>query len=222
MNEKENPLLKLSGFAVCAGEVRLLQGIDLEMADGELVALTGPSGCGKTTLLRAVAGLIDPAEGEVLLHGMRPEEIGWPEFRRQVIYIEQNPVLLDLSVHANLARPFLYRVSKNGFPEERAKALLDRLGVGRGRLDQDARSLSVGQQQRVCVIRALLVEPKVLLFDEPTSALDGDAVESMECLIMDIAADVKVSALVVTHDSAQAGRLCKRVVDLEKYAVSGN
>lgn len=178
------------------------------------VALIGPSGCGKTTLLRAVAGLIDPAAGAVKLRGESPATVGWPEFRRQVAYVAQQPVLFDATVAANLARPFRYRSVAGEFTRERAAALLERLGLDC--LEENAWELSVGQQQRVCLARALLVQPAVLLLDEPAAALDETAAAKMEKLLLE-QADAGLGVLLVTHNRQQAGRWCERQLDLTEH-----
>lgn len=214
-------MLQVNGLSVSAGGKVLLKGIHLSLRKGELVALCGPSGCGKTTLLRALAGLVDPAEGEVLLADAHPAQMGWPLFRRRVVLVDQRPVLLPGTVEENLALPFTYGVSQGApFPEADALALLEAFGVSRQRFSQEARSLSQGQQQRVCLARALLLKPDVLLLDEPTSALDPEAVSSVEGTLASETRRRGLSALIVTHDREQAGRLCDRSLDLSEYGAA--
>lgn len=210
-------LLTLQGLAVAANGVPLLSRIELALAEGERVAVHGPSGCGKTTLLRAICGLDDPTQGTVRLRGQTPAAIGWPAFRRKVTLVQQRPVLVAGSVAANLRRPFTYRSATFPFPAARARELLDRLGVGAERMDQSAESLSVGQQQRVSLVRALLVAPAVLLLDEPTSALDADAVGAVEGLVREEAEREGRAALIVTHSAEQARRWCDRTLDLAPH-----
>jgi putative ABC transport system ATP-binding protein len=209
--------LTASALSICAGPVRLVEGVDLSLESAELVALTGPSGSGKTTLLRTLAALTGAEHGEIRLNGRTPAEIGWPAYRRQVILVEQRPIMLDTTVEANLRRPFDYGTARASFPPIAARELLDRLLVGADRLSQDARQLSVGQQQRVALVRALLLQPSVLLLDEPTSALDPDALAVTEQTIREHATRYDIAALIVTHDAAQANRWCDRVIDLSPH-----
>lgn len=215
------PALRVQGLAVTAGEQALVAGLSLDVRTGEIVALVGPSGSGKTTALRSIAGLIQPAAGTVHVAGRSGDEIGWPAFRRRVVLLDQRPVLLEGTVRQNLARPFAYRTARGVFPGERARDLLIRVGVEPERIDQEARSLSVGQQQRVCLVRALLVEPEVLLMDEPTSALDAASVRAVEGLIAQHAGEHGLACLAVTHDLGQVERWCSRAIDLQAYRPPG-
>jgi ABC-type iron transport system FetAB ATPase subunit len=210
-------MLQVTDIAVEAGGKTLLAGLGIDLAPGELLALRGPSGCGKTTLLRTINGLSDALAGTVRLDGEAPAAIGWPVFRRRVLLVEQRAVLLEGSVRANLERPFDYLSASDVFPHERSLELLQRLGLTGDHLNQEARSLSEGEQQRVSLVRALLVNPSVLLLDEPTSALDENTVKRVEALIRDEAERCGLSALIVTHDRIQAGRWCQRTLDLLPY-----
>ena len=220
-NKQDNcpsKLLELKNVIVGNDSTPLIKNLDLCVNEGEFVALLGPSGCGKTTLLRAISGLIDPMGGTVLLKNEPAPVTTWPEFRRRVVLIQQTPVLLDDTVKNNLNRPFRYQsANEQKFPEDKAVELLNNFGVDPSRMQQNAHSLSVGQQQRVCLIRALLLQPEVLLLDEPTSALDPEAVRSVEDLFVTEARHRGLSALLVTHDRSQAQRVCDRSVSLESY-----
>jgi ABC-type iron transport system FetAB ATPase subunit len=217
---RDDVVLRLHRFGVAAGQRLLLEGIDLELHRGELLALRGPSGCGKTTLLRAVAGLIDPAAGEVELSGVCPAELRWPCYRRRNVLVDQQPVLFPGSVRENLARPFRYGTATRPFDPARAEALLARLRLDPGRFAQEARELSQGEQQRVCLVRALLLDPTALLLDEPTSALDEEAEVAVEELIAATAREHGLAALIVTHDSVQAERWCHGSYELRDHLVN--
>jgi len=203
-------------LSIAAGGKVIQAGIDVDLLPGELVAVTGPSGSGKTTFLRTVVGLQDAAQGSVVLQEKSPSTWGLPVFRRKVILVAQQPALFEATVEDNLRRPFGYQASKSAPPFDRTRAirLLDELGVGTDRIDQDAGTLSVGQKQRVSLIRALLLDPLVLCLDEPTSALDADSAMAVQQLISTEASTRGLAALIVTHSAEQAENWCHRKVVL--------
>lgn len=205
------PLLELREVAVGAGGKTLLHGVNLRLERGEIVGLYGASGCGKTSLLRVMAGLDDALSGTVFLEKLTPDNWTYPLFRRRVIYVEQRPILFDGTIEENLQRPFCYRSTTHAFPSERAAQLLKQLQLPHDQ-SQNARTLSQGQQQRLALIRALLLSPPVLLLDEPTSALDAESINVVETLLQ---AEVQngLAILMVTHDRAQAARLCHRIYE---------
>lgn len=218
-------LLSISSLAACAGDHRVIERVTLDVPAGKLIALKGPSGCGKTTLLRAIAALDDPADGEVRLEGRTPAELGYPLFRRRCPLVQQQPVLAEATVRENLARVFRYESARLGeheedhdLDEDTARELLEALRVEPSRYEQDARSLSVGQQQRVCLVRALLMGPKVLLLDEPTSALDADAVWATADMLRRFADERDLSALIVAHDVGRLAGMLDDVIDLAEAA----
>ena len=145
-----------------------------------------------------------------------PAEIGWPEFRRRVVLVQQTPALLEGTVEANLRRPWLYCAATDGFPEQRARSWLSLLQLDERVWTQNARSLSVGQQQRVSLVRALLIAPEVVLLDEPTSALDAAAAEAVRALVLAQVEQGGLAVLLVTHDRALAAAWGARLVDLRE------
>jgi ABC-type iron transport system FetAB ATPase subunit len=214
-------VLRLNDLAVAADGRDLLTGVDLELHAGERVAVRGPSGCGKTSLLRAVTGLSDPSAGSVELVGRCPDDLRWPCYRRRTVLVEQQPVLLSGTVRENLARPFSYKTATTVFDPNRAAASLAGFGLDDAYLEKEARSLSVGEQQRVCLCRALLLEPQVLLLDEPTSALDETNVARVEQVISEEVERRGLAALIVTHNREQAERWCHRSFDLAPHMPGG-
>lgn len=214
-------MLELVEVAVGVGgaaSAALLRSVSLQLSGGERLAVVGPSGAGKTTLLRIIAGLADPIAGQVRLDGRSADDVGWPAWRRQVTYVSQLPVMTAGTVRDNLRRPHQYRRGAP-FDEERSVDWLGRLGLRESVLDQQARTLSVGQQQRVSLARALGIEPRVLLLDEPTGALDQDAVRTLETLVTEWTQQGR-AALIVTHDREQAARWCTATLDLRPNMVA--
>lgn len=201
------------------GNAVLLRGLSLSIDAGGLDAVTGPSGCGKTTLLRTLAGLVDPLAGEMAGEALMDARDGarasitMPWQRRRVVYVQQHAVMLDGSVQANLARPFGYRsalgsahktteAADPGWPHERAMAMLGALGVEASHMHAAAKQLSVGQRQRVALVRALLIKPVVLLLDEPTAGLDEAAARAVWRLLRDEVQERGLAVLVASHDVA--------------------
>jgi putative ABC transport system ATP-binding protein len=193
----------------------LLRGISFGLAAGERLALTGPSGSGKTLLLRSLA-LLDPTEeGEVHWQGRAVADAEVPAFRRRAIYLHQRPVLVEGTVADNLRLPFTFG-GGGELPRARALAWLESLGRQERFLDRTARDLSGGEAQLVALLRALLVDPAVLLLDEPTASLDPATASQLEGLVAAWLEEPGERGLLwVTHDLEQAARVATRRLRLE-------
>ena len=212
-----NEVFSVEGVGVSIGCALLLSGVSFSLMPNEIVALEGRSGLGKTTLLRVLAQLRPAHGGEIRVHGRTPELLGYPAYRRRVVYVAQQPQILDSSVKDNLERPFAFASTSGAYPADKAAKMLEQVGLGDIAPDHHARELSVGQQQRLCLVRALLLEPWVVLLDEPTSSLDVTSRNAIEALLWEHAAGGMVG-LVVTHDADQAKRLCDRRLDASQWA----
>ncbi|MEZ4338831.1 MAG: ATP-binding cassette domain-containing protein [Sandaracinaceae bacterium] len=195
------------------GGVALQRGLALALEPRARLAIQGPSGSGKTTLLRALAMLDAPLAGTVTLEGATPEAMGYPTWRRRVVYVAQRAVFFGGTLEEELARPFGYRVATARFDPTAARAALDAVRV-RHALDAAVDTLSEGERQRVALVRAALLSPSVLLLDEPTSALDPETTEAVEAWLLETAA----SLIVVTHDRAQQVRISQSCLRLEAPA----
>ncbi|MGH7571952.1 MAG: ABC transporter ATP-binding protein [Gemmatimonadota bacterium] len=194
----------------------LLREISVALEPGERVAVVGPSGAGKTLLLRSLA-LLDPLdEGEVLWRAESIPDDMVPAYRRQAIYLHQRPALLEGTVEANLRRPFDFAVADGGYDPGRVRELLSALGRDEGFFARPTGELSGGEAQIAAFLRAIQLEPCVLLLDEPTAALDREAVTAIERLVEGwFGAGSGERALVwVSHDADQARRMTTRVVRL--------
>lgn len=195
------------------GGTRVLNDVSMRIDPGA-TALLGPSGAGKSTILRLLNRLADPDEGVVRMHGadVRSEDV--LALRRRAVLVPQLPAPLPGSVRENVGYgPSLLERSVEVEP------LLARAGLDASYADRDASQLSVGEQQRVMLARALALEPEVLLLDEPTSALDESARDEIERTLRDLRE--RVSIVLVTHDGAQAERLTNRTVRIGDGQVVG-
>ena len=193
----------------------MLRGLDLSIAAGA-TAILGPSGCGKSTLLRLLDRLVDPDEGVVRFRGLDVRELDPLELRRRVALVPQLPAPIPGSVGENVCYgPALQGQQLDPVPPLRLA------GLDPSFVERDAARLSVGEQQRVMLARALALEPEVLLLDEPTAALDEAAKAGVEGTLRDLAGRARLSIVLVTHDSGQAARLAQRVVRLEEGRIVG-
>lgn len=211
------PVFEAEGVSVRLGGRTVVREASFALRPGERVALIGPSGAGKTTLLRAAIGLAEREVGTLRFRGEVIAEEGWPRVRRAVVFVAQRPAMPAGTLREILAAPFRYKSAESAFDPERAVALLTRVGLDPGRLDEVASRLSEGQQKRLALVRALLLGPAALLLDEPTSGLDPVGVERVEALLVELGAATGLACAVVTHDRGQAERLCHRAIDLAPY-----
>jgi putative ABC transport system ATP-binding protein len=189
------------------GYAGILKDVDAGMPDGEITAVVGPSGAGKSTLLRAINRLIEPSSGEIYLDGEPTSVLDPLELRRRVGMVFQIPALFGSSVEEAV----LYGARLSGRDAD-PKQLLDMVGLEASLAERDPRALSVGQQQRVSVARALALEPEALLLDEPTSALDEAARRRIEDLVRDLNVTLGLTMVFVSHDLSQVERVADRVV----------
>jgi len=192
-----------------AGTVEALRGIDLEVADGEFVAVVGRSGCGKSTLLRLVAGLLPPTTGEVQVSG---ERVTQP--RRDIAMMFQRPALLPWrTVLDNVLLPVQIFGWRKAAHRDRAYELLELAGLA-GFEKRQPHELSGGMQQRVALCRALIANPRVMLMDEPFSALDALTREELAGELQRVHMDNGATIVFVTHSIDEAVLLADRVVVL--------
>jgi NitT/TauT family transport system ATP-binding protein len=202
--------LSARGIGHSYGALEVLDGVDLAVSDGEIIALIGPSGCGKSTLLGILGGLIAPDRGAVTLAGTPPSDCLNP-----LTFVFQDFALLPWrTVAGNVALPLEHHPLA-AERRQRVDAALDRLGLAEFR-DAYPKQLSGGMRQRVGIARALVVRPAVLLMDEPLSALDAQTRELLTDDFLALWLDQRVAAVYVTHNLAEALRLADRIVVLSR------
>ena len=200
------------------GAFKALDGVDLKVADGELLALLGPSGSGKTTLLRIIAGLEWPDSGEVFFDGENALDRGARE--RQVGFVFQHYALFrHMTVFENVAfglrvQPRKIRKSETEI-RARVKELLDLVQLD-WLADRYPNQLSGGQRQRIALARALAIEPRILLLDEPFGALDAKVRKELRQWLRSLHHEINVTSIFVTHDQEEALEVAHRVVVMDK------
>ncbi len=206
----ENTAVKLDGIVKQFGGFTAVYEMNLEIQEGEFVTFLGPSGCGKTTTLRMVAGLLDPSEGDILIHGKRVNDL--PIHKRNLGLVFQNYALFPhKTIFDNVGFGLKYRdVSK----DELTKRVNDALKLVQlpDTADRYPTQLSGGQQQRIALARAIVIQPEVLLLDEPLSALDANLREDMRVELKRIQDQLGITTIFVTHDQSEALAMSDRIV----------
>src|SRR5271154_963952 len=200
------------------GGVKVINGVDLAIENGEFAVFVGPSGCGKSTLLRLIAGLEDVTSGQVLIDGKDATNIG-PSQRGLSMVFQSYALYPHMSVRGNIA----FALKMAGQPKdvisrkvEKAAATLNLTSY----LDRKPRQLSGGQRQRVAIGRAIVREPKAFLFDEPLSNLDAALRVQMRLEIGDLHHSLKTTMIYVTHDQVEALTMADQIVVLDRGAVA--
>ncbi len=208
----EKVLIKLQNIQKSYGEQKIIDGIDLDVYDGEFLTFLGPSGCGKTTLLRMINGFETPDEGVVSLAGV--DQAGIAPNKREVNTVFQSYALFPhLTVRDNIA----FGLKMKKVPEKEIKERVDEV-IEMTKLealaDRKPAKLSGGQQQRVAIARSLVNKPRVLLLDEPLGALDMKLRKQMQIDLKQMQRDSKITYVYVTHDQEEALTISDRIVVL--------
>ncbi len=211
-------LIKTEGLCKSFGKIEVLKGIDIEIKKGEVVVIIGPSGSGKSTFLRTLNLLEEPTGGHVYFEGV---DITDPKIninlhrQKMGMVFQQFNLFPHMTVLKNMTiAPLKLRKSTKADAEKRAMSLLERVGLA-DRANAYPSQLSGGQKQRVAIVRALCMQPDVMLFDEPTSALDpemvGEVLEVMKALAND-----GMTMAVVTHEMGFAREVADRVLFIDE------
>ena len=205
--------IAIRGVAKTFGATRVLHPLDLSIAAGTFVTLLGPSGCGKTTLLRIIAGFVDPSEGEIAIDGA--PMTGLPAQRRPIGMVFQSLALFPhLDVFENVAYGLRIRRTPKSDIAQRVERFLGLVGLT-GYERRSIGSLSGGQKQRVALARSLVLEPSILLLDEPLSALDLQLKKQLQVELKTIQRDLATTFVFVTHDQEEASILSDQVIVMD-------
>lgn len=211
-------ILKVSHLNKFYGDWQALHDINFDLKKGEVLALLGPSGSGKSTLIRCLNGLEEYRDGEIVFNGAKvePSEKNWQRLRQKIGMVFQSYDLFpNMTVLENiLLGPTKVQKRDRATVEQEALALLDRVGL-KEHANSYPRQLPGGQKQRVAIVRALALQPEVMLFDEVTASLDPEMVRGILDIIKELANDGSMTMLIVTHEMNFAAQIADRVLFLE-------
>ena len=214
MTEPRAVAFEFTGVSVLRAGRRVLDEITARIPAAGITVVSGPSGAGKTTLLRLCNRLEVPDGGTVCYRGQRLDELDPLVLRRRVGMVFQRPTPFPGTVADNLA------VARPDADAGELSTALDRVALDPDLLSQEARTLSGGELQRMCLARTLVTQPETLLLDEPTSALDAQPKQVFENTARDLAAQ-GITIIWVTHDTAQAARVADRIYQLRHGHLTG-
>ena len=208
--------LKIKGLRKYFGNNRVLRGVDFNLRRGEKVVVIGPSGSGKSTFLRCINRLEEPTAGEIYYNGILITEKNIGKIRQDIGMVFQHFNLINnLTVIENLVlAPVKLKLLTESMAERKARDLLRHIGL-LNKAESYPASLSGGQKQRIAIIRALMMEPKIMLFDEPTSALDPESIGDVLSLIHEVA-DEGMTMVIVTHEMGFAREVASRIVFIDE------
>lgn len=211
---KKNVLIEIRNLCKSYGDNQVLRGISTDVRRGEVIAVIGPSGCGKSTFLRSINMLEKPTDGQIVIGGedIASDSVDINKVRQRIgMVFQQFNLFPNMTIKRNimLAPVELGKMTKVG-ASAKADELLERIGLA-DKANAYPDSLSGGQKQRVAIVRALAMQPEVMLFDEPTSALDPEMVGEVLGLIKDVAA-AGMTMVVVTHEMGFAREVANRVL----------
>ncbi len=192
------------------GNLEVLRGVDLDIAQGEIVSIVGPSGAGKTTLLQIIGTLDTPQQGEVRYDGknvlaLKDKELARFRNRNIGFVFQFHQLLPEFTMLENVTIPALLGGDNKNDAMQRARLLLERMHLG-DRLDHKPSQLSGGECQRVAVARALINSPKVILADEPSGSLDSHNKQELHQLFFDLRNELGQTFIIVTHDESLAAQ----------------
>ena len=220
----DNTIIKVNGLKkhFTGGTVKALDGVDLEIKKGEVIVIIGPSGCGKSTFLRSLNLLETPTEGEIFLEGVNitdPQNNINLHRQKMGMVFQQFNLFPHMTILKNitLAPIKLLRQNKKD-AEENALSLLKRVGLA-DRANAYPSQLSGGQKQRIAIVRALAMNPEVMLFDEPTSALDPEMVGEVLEVMKELAQE-GMTMVVVTHEMGFAKEVADKVIFMEEGKIA--
>ena len=212
----DNKIIRIKDLKKEFGKNKVLRGIDFELNLGENVVVLGPSGSGKSTFLRCINRMEEPTSGEIYFEDTLITDKNIQKIRQEIGMVFQHFNLIkNLTVMQNLTlAPITLKLMKEDEAEQKARKILRHIDLIE-KADSFPASLSGGQKQRIAIIRAMMMDPKVLLFDEPTSALDPESIGDVLSLIREVA-DAGMTVMIVTHEMGFAKEIASRIVFIDQ------
>lgn len=215
-DEEESIMLELRDVHKSFDGVKVLDGITLDVNEGEIISILGPSGSGKTTLLNAILGITDLTSGKIVYNGEDLTHVSMQERGFNIVF-QDYALFPNLTAYKNIT--YGLKNKPNISTAQEVDELIQLLNLGE-HLDKKISQLSGGQKQRVALARTLVMKPKILLLDEPLSALDGVIKESIKDRIKTIAKQYQLTTIIVTHDPEEALTLSDRVLIINEGKIS--
>ena len=223
-DSNQDIMISIRGLKKSFGDLNVLDGIDIDIRRGDVIAIIGPSGCGKSTFLRCINHLEEPTGGDIFVDGINinDKKVDINKQRQKMMMVFQNFNLFPhMTILKNLTiGPMELKGKSKEEAEAKARELLERVGLI-DKIDAYPNQLSGGQKQRVAICRALAMEPEAILFDEPTSALDPEMVgEVLE--VMKVLAGSGITMICVTHEMGFAREVASKVVFFDQGKIAEN
>ncbi len=218
MPEHLSPIIRLKGICKAFNGQTVLEDLSLDILRGRTTVVIGPSGCGKTVLLKHIVALLRPDRGRVFFDGMDITQLSERQLvpiRRRIGFLFQSNALFDsMTVAENIHFPLLeHGIRSEAELQQRCRRVLGLVGLD-GMQQRMPEELSGGQKKRVALARAIALNPEVILYDEPTTGLDPIRADLINELILKLQAELRTTALVVTHDMDSARKVADRIVML--------
>ena len=213
----KNNIIDFSGVTFGFPEqATLFTNLSLSIEKGSFYLIKGPSGAGKTTFLRLINRLEEPDSGIIRFKGKPLDAYPPPQLRHSLLLIQQTPTVVDGSVEENLLLPFSFKSNSHlkRPRQEKIERLLAEIHLQDVRMNDHAMTLSVGQIQRLCLVRGLLLSPEILLLDEPTSALDRESAFAVTTLLERLNVESGLTVLAVTHKKQDRGNVTYRGLEV--------
>lgn len=209
-------MLKVENLRKSFKDKQVLKGIDLEINKGDILAIIGPSGSGKSTLLRSLNKLEEKSSGDIYFHDKNIDDLNINKLREEIgMVFQQFNLFSNMTIMDNLlAAPLNTGKMQKEDAEIKANELLEKIGLS-DKKDSYPDELSGGQKQRIAIIRALMMDPELMLFDEPTSALDPEMVKDVLDLMKDLAQDGMTMAI-VTHEMEFAKEVSNKIILMDE------